>query len=55
MNMRYPGQNWSLTFDIKVDRGLGDLSFVDDGIGARAIALFNQRLIEHSRRRPAGI
>jgi N-methylhydantoinase A len=43
MNMRYPGQNWSLTFDIRVNRGLGDLSFVDDGIGERAIALFNQR------------
>lgn len=43
MNMRYPGQNFSLTFDVQVNRGLGDLSFVDAGIGERAIALFNGR------------
>jgi N-methylhydantoinase A len=43
MNMRYAGQNWALTFDIRSQRGLGDLSFADDSIGARAIALFNQR------------
>lgn len=46
MNMRYPGQNWSLTFDINVNRGLGDLAFVDGTIGARAIALFNHRHME---------
>jgi N-methylhydantoinase A len=43
IKMRYPGQNWTLAFDIRVNHGLGDLSFVDDGIGARAVALFNQR------------
>lgn len=43
MKMRYQGQNWSLAFDIKVNPGLHDLSFIDDGIGARAVALFNQR------------
>lgn len=43
MNMRYPGQNFSLTFDVQVNQGLGDLSFVDAGIGERAIALFNGR------------
>jgi N-methylhydantoinase A len=43
IKMRYPGQNWTLAFDIRVNRGLGDLSFVDDGIGARAITLFNER------------
>ena len=43
MNMRYPGQNFSLTFDVRVNQGLDDLSFVDDGIGARAIELFNGR------------
>lgn len=46
MNMRYPGQNWSLAFDISVTQGLDDLSFVDDAIGNRAIALFNQRHME---------
>jgi N-methylhydantoinase A len=43
MNMRYPGQNWSLTFDIHVSQGLDNLSFVDVAIGERAMALFNQR------------
>jgi N-methylhydantoinase A len=43
MNMRYPGQNFALTFDIQVNTGFGDLRFIDDGIGARAIALFNAR------------
>ena len=46
MNMRYPGQNWSLTFDIKVDQGLDDLSFVDATIGQRAIEIFNKRHME---------
>ncbi|HKY90322.1 MAG TPA: hydantoinase/oxoprolinase family protein, partial [Nevskiaceae bacterium] len=41
MNMRYPGQNSSLSFDLAVNRGAQDLSFVDDGIGARAVAAFN--------------
>jgi N-methylhydantoinase A len=43
LKMRYPGQNWTLAFDIRVNQGLGDLSFVDAGIGARAIELFNER------------
>ena len=43
LNMRYPGQNWVLTFTAKVTRGLGDLSFVDSEIGRRAIAAFNER------------
>lgn len=42
-NMRYPGQNFALTFDVQPGGRLGDLSFVDDGLGARAIALFNER------------
>ena len=46
MKMRYPGQNWSLTFDMQVNHGLGDLSFVDAGIGARAIEAFNRRHTE---------
>jgi N-methylhydantoinase A len=43
LNMRYPGQNFSLTFDYKADGKLHDLSFVEEGFGARAIELFNQR------------
>ena len=43
LNMRYPGQNWALSFDIRVNRGLDDLSFVDRTIGQRAIELFNER------------
>ncbi|MFM5908446.1 MAG: hydantoinase/oxoprolinase family protein, partial [Novosphingobium sp.] len=43
VNMRYPGQNFSLTFEIAPEGALGDLSFVDDGLGARAIAAFNAR------------
>lgn len=46
MKMRYPGQNWSLTFDIRIQQGLRDLCFVDSGIGAQAIGLFNQRHME---------
>jgi len=46
MNMRYPGQNWSLTFDIKTHSGLEDLSFIDAGIGPKAIAAFNKRHLE---------
>ena len=43
VNMRYAGQNFSLTFDVAPESKLGDLSFVDDGLGARAIAAFNAR------------
>ena len=46
MNMRYPGQNWSLTFDIRVTRGLDDLAFVDATIGQRALEIFNRRHME---------
>ena len=46
LNMRYPGQNWSLTFDIRVNQGLEDLSFVTDAIGPAAIASFNERHME---------
>jgi N-methylhydantoinase A len=43
MKMRYSGQNWSLTFDIRTNQGLQDLSFVDDKLGAQAIEAFNKR------------
>jgi N-methylhydantoinase A len=46
LNMRYEGQNWALTFDIAVKKGLGDFSFVDETIGQRAIELFNTRHTE---------
>ena len=42
LNMRYAGQNFSLSFDV-ARGGLHDLSFVDEALGARAIALFNAR------------
>jgi N-methylhydantoinase A len=43
--MRYPGQNFSLTFDFKADGKLHDFSFIGEDFGARAIELFNQRHI----------
>lgn len=43
LNMRYPGQNFSLTFDIEGAGRLHDLSFVSAEMGARAIAMFNER------------
>ena len=46
LNMRYPGQNWSLTFDIRINKGLADLSFVTEAIGPQAIASFNERHME---------
>jgi N-methylhydantoinase A len=46
MNMRYPGQNWSLTFDLATTRGAKDLSFITEDIGQRAIELFNKRHME---------
>ncbi len=46
LNMRYPGQNWALTFSVRVSPGLDDLSFVDDGIGQRAIEAFNKQHME---------
>jgi N-methylhydantoinase A len=41
MNLRYPGQNWSLTVDIASKTGARDLSFVDSNIGQKAIDAFN--------------
>src|SRR5262249_19149619 len=34
MRMRYRGQNFALTFDVRANKGLKDLSFVDSNIGA---------------------
>jgi N-methylhydantoinase A len=46
LNMRYPGQNFSLSFDYKHDGKLHDLSFVDENFRERAIELFNKRHME---------
>lgn len=46
LNMRYAGQNFSLTFDIKAGGRLHELSFIDERIGERAMALFNRRHME---------
>jgi N-methylhydantoinase A len=46
LNMRYPGQNWVLTFEVRETRGLHDLSFITDAIGRQAIESFNKRHME---------
>ncbi|GGB94073.1 hypothetical protein GCM10011494_10640 [Novosphingobium endophyticum] len=43
LNMRYPGQNFSLSFDYQADVALGDLSFIGEDFGETAIKLFNGR------------
>ncbi|MBB6253307.1 hydantoinase/oxoprolinase family protein [Nitrospirillum iridis] len=43
MNMRYAGQNFALTFDVRADGRLHDLDFIDATLGERAVALFNER------------
>lgn len=42
MNLRYPGQNWSLTVDIATIKGPRDLSFIDKDIGQKALDGFNR-------------
>lgn len=46
LNMRYRGQNWALTFDIETSRGLGEPTFLNETLGARAIEAFNRRHTE---------
>lgn len=43
LNMRYPGQNFALTFDIATRAPLGELSFLDADFSARVLELFNAR------------
>jgi N-methylhydantoinase A len=43
ITMRYPGQNFALTFDVGEQAGLGEPGFIDAGLGGRAIAAFNAR------------
>lgn len=41
LNLRYPGQNWSLTVNVAIGQGARDLRFVDEGLRARAIERFH--------------
>jgi N-methylhydantoinase A len=43
MKMRYPGQNWALTFDVQTKRGLHHLEFIDESLGSKAVEAFNKR------------
>ena len=43
LELRYPGQNWSLTVDVRETRGPRDLSFVDEAMRAEAIDRFHRR------------
>lgn len=45
LNMRYPGQNFSLAFDVH-DGPIGDLEWLSDSIGNAALGLFNARHTE---------
>jgi len=42
VNLRYPGQNWSLTVDAAQQRGARDLSFADDKLIAKMMAEFHR-------------
>jgi N-methylhydantoinase A len=41
LNLRYPGQNWSLTVDLETRVGARDLAWVEEGVGERAKELFH--------------
>jgi len=43
MNLRYPGQNWSLAVDAAEVHGARDLSFVEPGLLSRVVEAFHQR------------
>lgn len=42
LNLRYPGQNWSLTVDAAQQHGTRDLSFAHDDLASRMMARFHQ-------------
>jgi N-methylhydantoinase A len=42
LNLRYPGQNWSLTVDAAQQRGTRDLLFAHDDLAAAMMARFHQ-------------
>ena len=44
-NMRYPGQNFSLSFDV-AQGAVDDLAWLDGSLGETALALFNRRHTE---------
>ncbi|MFP6625392.1 MAG: hydantoinase/oxoprolinase family protein [Myxococcota bacterium] len=41
LNLRYPGQNWSLAIDVAENHGPRDLSFADDSLRDRVVAAFH--------------
>jgi N-methylhydantoinase A len=43
LNLRYPGQNWSLTVPVAERSGARDLAFVEPGLSSRAAADFHAR------------
>ena len=43
VNMRYPGQNWVLSFELARTRGVDALDFINDALSATAIQRFNER------------
>ena len=43
LNLRYPGQNWSLPVDVEVQRGAPDASFVTEAVRDAAIESFHRR------------
>ena len=43
LNLRYPGQNWSLAVDVADRKGEGALDFLSEAARARAIADFHER------------
>ncbi len=43
VNLRYPGQNWSLAVEVAEQRGPRDLGFVDEDMRKRVIAAFHAR------------
>ena len=43
LNLRYPGQNWSLAIDVAENRGPRDLDFVDEKMADRVVSAFHAR------------
>jgi N-methylhydantoinase A len=43
LNLRYPGQNWSLGIEVATVRGSRDLSFIDPTLAQRASEAFHER------------
>ena len=43
MNLRYPGQNWSLAVEAATRRGARDLAFAGPGLVAEIVERFHQR------------